>query len=62
MILNFLRKKKHGDTGLLNLMEDSVEVIDNMELENIYGGCSIDYSPIASISENIIIDKYTTRD
>lgn len=59
MKLNIWNKQRSIVTRNSNLFENKVQAMDDSELENIYGGCNIDFSPIAPISQNIIIDKYS---
>ena len=55
--LGLFKRKDENRVDFSVLLNKSARIIDDYELEGIYGGCNLDYSPIASISENIIIDE-----
>lgn len=53
-MFNF-KNNKENETNIWGT--DAIQEFDEAELELIYGGCSVEFSPLEAISSNIIIDE-----
>ena len=54
-IFRFGKREKKKE--LSELIGKTVHVLDDSEMKQVYGGCKVEYSPITSIVDSIIINE-----